>query len=162
MLSLIGLYFFVSYVPEETIELSPFDSPYILVETKESVELIKYEFDEFEEQVEKGQRILVKSKPEELIPVPVNSPEETRIWEEHRLILTKLRAFRLCVMYKYLDCGDLHMGFARVRCEECEHEYLLAVSCKRRQFCPSCHQKRVVEYGEWLLSNVLKNVPHRQ
>ena len=29
-------------------------------------------------------------------------------------------------------------------------------------FCPSCHQKRVVEYGEWLLSNVLKNVPHRQ
>ena len=27
---------------------------------------------------------------------------------------------------------------------------------------PSCHQKRVVEYGEWLLINVLKAVPHRQ
>ena len=25
-----------------------------------------------------------------------------------------------------------------------------------------CHQKRVVEYGEWLLTDVLKNVPHRQ
>ncbi|WP_321419860.1 transposase zinc-binding domain-containing protein [uncultured Desulfobacter sp.] len=37
----------------------------------------------------------------------------------------------------------------------------LAFSCKRRHFCPSCHQKRVVEYGEWLLSNVLKDVPHR-
>ncbi|MCP4119683.1 MAG: hypothetical protein GY737_30635, partial [Desulfobacteraceae bacterium] len=37
---------------------------------------------------------------------------------------------------------------ARVRCEDCGHEYLLAFSCKRRQFCPSCHQKRVVEYGE--------------
>jgi hypothetical protein len=54
------------------------------------------------------------------------------------------------------------MGFARVRCEECGHEYLLAFSCKRRQFCPSCHQKRVIEYGEWLLTEVLKDVPHRQ
>ncbi len=68
----------------------------------------------------------------------------------------------MTVIYKYLDCGDLHMGFARVRCEECGHEYLLAFSCKRRQFCPSCHQKRVIEYGEWLLSNVLRDVPHRQ
>lgn len=68
----------------------------------------------------------------------------------------------MTVIYKYLDCGDLHLGFARVRCEECGHEYLLAFSCKRRQFCPSCHQKRVVEYGEWLLTNVLKDVPHRQ
>ncbi|MFO7912072.1 MAG: hypothetical protein R6V15_07905 [Desulfotignum sp.] len=25
----------------------------------------------------------------------------------------------MTVIYKYLDCGDLHMGFARVRCEEC-------------------------------------------
>ncbi|MCP4722474.1 MAG: hypothetical protein GY860_23695 [Desulfobacteraceae bacterium] len=39
---------------------------------------------------------------------------------------------------------------------------MLAFSCKCRQFCPSCHQKRVIEYGEWLLTNVLKDVPHRQ
>ncbi len=32
----------------------------------------------------------------------------------------------MTVIYKYLDCGDLHFGFARVRCEECGHEYLLA------------------------------------
>ena len=49
-----------------------------------------------------------------------------------------------------------------MRCEECGNEYLLAFSCKHRQFCPSCHQKRVIEYGEWLLTNVLKDVPHRQ
>ena len=36
-----------------------------------------------------------------------------------------------------------------------------AFSCKRRHFCPSCHRKRVVEYGEWLLTDVLKKVPHR-
>ncbi|WP_456297565.1 transposase zinc-binding domain-containing protein [Desulforapulum autotrophicum] len=72
------------------------------------------------------------------------------------------RTYVMTVIFKYLDCGDLHMGFARVRCEECGHEYLLAFSCKRRQFCPSCHQKRVVEYSEWLFTNVLKDVPHRQ
>ncbi len=72
------------------------------------------------------------------------------------------RTYVMTVIYRYLDCGDLHMGFARVRCEECGHEYLLAFSCKRRQFCPSCHQKRVIEYGEWLLTHVLKDVPHRQ
>nr|MBC8362431.1 transposase zinc-binding domain-containing protein [Candidatus Desulfatibia profunda] len=49
------------------------------------------------------------------------------------------------MIYRYLDCGILHNGFARVRCEDCGHEYLLAFSCKRRHFCPSCHQKRVVE-----------------
>ena len=72
------------------------------------------------------------------------------------------RSHIMVVIFKYLDCGDLHSGFARVRCDECGHEYLLAFSCKRRHFCPSCHQKRVVEYGEWLITNVLKHVPHRQ
>jgi hypothetical protein len=31
------------------------------------------------------------------------------------------------MIYKYLDCGDLHMGFTRMRCEECG-QYLLAFS----------------------------------
>ena len=65
------------------------------------------------------------------------------------------------VIYRYLDCGVLHNGFARVRCDNCGHEYLLAFSCKRRHFCPSCHQKRVVEFGEWLCQEVVKAVPHR-
>ena len=65
------------------------------------------------------------------------------------------------VIYRYLDCGILHNGFARVKCKDCGHEYLLAFSCKRRHFCPSCHQKRVVEFGEWLCEEVLKAVPHR-
>ncbi len=65
------------------------------------------------------------------------------------------------VIYRYLDCGILHNGFARVKCGECCHEYLLAFSCKRRLFCPSCHQKRVVEFGEWLCEEALKAVPHR-
>jgi ribosomal protein S27E len=65
------------------------------------------------------------------------------------------------VIHRYLDCGDPHNGFARVKCKDCGHEYLLAYSCKRRHFCPSCHQKRVVEFGEWLCMDVLKKIPHR-
>jgi len=65
------------------------------------------------------------------------------------------------VIHRYLDCGDLHNGFVRVKCPDCGAEYLLAFSCKRRHFCPSCHQKRVVEFGEWLCMDVLKKVPHR-
>jgi len=65
------------------------------------------------------------------------------------------------VICRYRDCGDLHNGFARVKCKDCGHEYLLAFSCKRRHFCPSCHQKRVVEFGEWLCMDVLKKIPHR-
>lgn len=30
----------------------------------------------------------------------------------------------------YLKCGDLREGFARVRCPDCHHEYLLAFSCR--------------------------------
>ena len=66
------------------------------------------------------------------------------------------------VIYKYLDCGDLHQGFARVKCNDCKHEYLLPFSCKKRNFCPSCHQKRVIEFGEQLHEEVLNKVPHRQ
>ena len=66
------------------------------------------------------------------------------------------RAYVKRVIYRYLDCGILHNGFARVKCKDCGHEYLLAFSCKRRHFCPSCHQKRVVEFGEWLCEEVRK------
>ncbi len=34
------------------------------------------------------------------------------------------------VIGRYLDCGDLHFGFAGVRCEDCGHEYLLTLACR--------------------------------
>jgi hypothetical protein len=65
------------------------------------------------------------------------------------------------VVNKFFECGDLHHGFARVRCEQCKHEYLLAFSCKGRWFCPSCHQKKVQLFGELLTETILYPVPHR-
>jgi hypothetical protein len=65
------------------------------------------------------------------------------------------------VVNKFLDCGDLEHGFARVRCDHCKHEYLLAFSCKGRWFCPSCHQKKVQLFGALLTETILFPVPHR-
>lgn len=38
------------------------------------------------------------------------------------------------VVHKYLECGDLHRGFARIKYPDCQHEYLVAFSCGGRWF----------------------------
>ncbi len=53
------------------------------------------------------------------------------------------------VMVKFLDCGDLRAGFARLKCLDYGGEFLLEFSCKCRHFCPSYHQKRANEFGDW-------------
>ncbi|MDO8501789.1 MAG: transposase [Gemmatimonadaceae bacterium] len=63
---------------------------------------------------------------------------------------------------KFLACGVLEHGFARIRCDDCTHEYLLAFSCKCRYFCPSCHAKRLAIWEQWLDTTLLAPVPHRQ
>jgi hypothetical protein len=66
------------------------------------------------------------------------------------------------VIERFLECGDPQHGFARIYCDQCRHACILPFSCKARYFCPSCHQKRVLAYGEWVESNVLAPVPHRR
>ena len=63
---------------------------------------------------------------------------------------------------KFLACGILEHGFARIRCDDCTHEYLLACSCKCRYFCPSCHAKRLAICTQWLDTTLAAPVPHRQ
>jgi len=65
------------------------------------------------------------------------------------------------VVNKFLDCGDLKHGFARIRCDHCKIDHFLAFSCKGRWFCPSCHQKKVQLFGALLAESVLYPVPHR-
>jgi hypothetical protein len=72
------------------------------------------------------------------------------------------RAVEERAIERFIECGDPHHGFARIYCDACGHDYLLAFSCKTRYFCPSCHQKRVLLYGEWVEKTVLVPVPHRQ
>ncbi|MCP5170281.1 MAG: IS91 family transposase [Hahellaceae bacterium] len=62
----------------------------------------------------------------------------------------------------FLLCGRLEHGFLRVRCEDCKHERLVAFSCKRRGFCPSCGARRMAESAALLVDEVLPAVPIRQ
>lgn len=63
---------------------------------------------------------------------------------------------------EYLKCGRLEYGFLRVRCERCRAEKLLAFSCKRRGFCPSCGARRMVESAALLIDEILPPMPLRQ
>jgi ribosomal protein S27E len=62
----------------------------------------------------------------------------------------------------YFKCGRLEHGFMCVRCTDCHAEKLVAFSCKRRGFCPSCGARRMVESAALLIDEVLPEVPVRQ
>jgi ribosomal protein S27E len=62
----------------------------------------------------------------------------------------------------YLKCGRLEHGFLRVRCESCHDEKLVAFSCKKRGFCPSCGARRMADSAALLVDQVLPYQPMRQ
>jgi hypothetical protein len=64
---------------------------------------------------------------------------------------------------RYLACGRLDHGFARVQCAHCRHEFAVAFSCKDRGLCPSCGQRRMVDLAAQLVDRVFpRDVPVRQ
>ena len=73
-----------------------------------------------------------------------------------------LPAFVAREFHKFLTCGVLAHGFARVRCEGCALERLVPFSCKGRGFCPSCGGRRMTERAAHLVDEVLPPVPVRQ
>jgi len=52
----------------------------------------------------------------------------------------------------YLECGIL----------ACDHDFLLAFSCKGRGLCPSCTTRRMAETAAHLVEHVFPQVPVRQ
>ena len=64
--------------------------------------------------------------------------------------------------YDYLQCGIRAHGFVRLGCDTCKHEMLLAFSCKRRGFCPSCVGRRMAQTAAHLVEQVIPWVPTRQ
>ena len=57
---------------------------------------------------------------------------------------------------EFLRCGRLEHVFLRVVCDDCKHEKMVAFSCKRRGFCPSCRSWRMVESAALLVDDVLR------
>ena len=64
--------------------------------------------------------------------------------------------------YDYVQCGILAHGFLRLGCDTCKQEVLLAFSCKRRGFCPSCAGRRMAQTAAHLVEYVMPWVPTRQ
>jgi len=78
-------------------------------------------------------------------------------WEEERVSPHAERELR-----RYLECGILAYGFARARCDDCGHDFLIAFSCKGRGVCPSCNTRRMAETAAHLADHVLPRMPVRQ
>ena len=55
----------------------------------------------------------------------------------------------------FLECGILAHGFLRLRCADCGHDRLVAFSCKRRGFCPSCGARRMAQAAAHLVDHVI-------
>ena len=62
----------------------------------------------------------------------------------------------------FLECGILAHGFLRLHCGDCGHDKLVAFSCKRRGFCPSCGARRMAQTAAHLVDHVIPHVPVRQ
>lgn len=63
---------------------------------------------------------------------------------------------------EYLRCGRLEYGCLRLACMQCGFERLVAFSCKRRGFCPSCLGRRMTDTAVHLVTRVLPEVRVRQ
>lgn len=63
---------------------------------------------------------------------------------------------------RFLSCGSLAGGFARLKCEACGKERLVPFSCKRRAACPSCAGRRMAERAAHLVDEVFPVAPVRQ
>jgi hypothetical protein len=63
--------------------------------------------------------------------------------------------------YDYLPCGVLVHGFLRLRCDTCHKELLLAFSCKRWGFCPSCAGRRMAQTAAHRVEQVMPWGPTR-
>ena len=63
---------------------------------------------------------------------------------------------------EYLRCGILEYGCLAIACDRCGFERLVAFSCKRRAFCPSCLGRRMADTAAHLVEKVIPHVPTRQ
>ncbi len=110
------------------------------------------------------------------MPTPTyqpRQPRQTALWQTIQRDWTGFRrsadedgrhmpAFVETGVRRYLSCGSLASGFARLRCNGCRDELLVAFSCKIRGLCPSCDGRRMAAQAAHLVDAVIPAVPVRQ
>ena len=62
-----------------------------------------------------------------------------------------LPGFAVDTLRGFLRCGILKHGFARFRCDDCAQSRLVALSCKRRAFCPRCVGRKMADQAKHLV-----------
>jgi hypothetical protein len=62
----------------------------------------------------------------------------------------------------YLKCGLPEFGFVRTYCYQCQYSGVVAFSCKRRGFCPSCSGRRMNDEAGHIIKNVIPEITTRQ
>ncbi|MBT3291694.1 MAG: IS91 family transposase, partial [Victivallales bacterium] len=82
--------------------------------------------------------------------------------QRHREHYGHLRPEVQRTLEELIECGDPHFGVARVRCLDCGDDTFVPLSCRLRGTCPSCHAKRQLVFGEYVLEEVLPDVACRQ
>ena len=66
-------------------------------------------------------------------------------------------------LWVYLvEYGIFAYGFVRVKCDDCKNEQLVAFSCKKRRFYPSCGAKKMAETAAHLVENIIPWVQLRE
>jgi hypothetical protein len=74
----------------------------------------------------------------------------------------ELPAFVTDEVEAFLRCGIPAHGFVRLRCGDCGHSRIVAFSCKRRGFCPSCLGRRMSDTAAFCVDHIFPRVPVRQ
>jgi len=114
-----------------------------------------------------------RSRPDSSAVYVRHRPETTLLyqivqeyWPEFQAELAShdkyLPAYVIKEFDEYLRCGRLEHGFLRVRCDSCHDEKLVAFSCKKRGFCPSCGARRMADSAALLVDDILPSHPMRQ
>ena len=109
-----------------------------------------------------GARHYQRHRPEQTLLYQLVERYYSQFEELMALQGTPLPAYIAREFEDFLKCGRLEHGFLRVRCASCHYEKLVAFSCKRRGFCPSCGARRMVDSAALLVDGVLPWAPLRQ
>ena len=102
----------------------------------------------------------VRHEPERTVLHRSVAAELPGFFERHRE--QPIPHFAAQELHDFLRCGVLDHGFLRLRCDACKAERLVAFSCKRRGFCPSCGGRRMADTAAHLVDRVWPRVPVRQ
>ena len=78
------------------------------------------------------------------------------------LLLTPKKAEAVQKLIISLGRRYVQYIFARARCGDCGHDFLVAFSCKGRGVCPSCNARRMAETAAHLTDHVFPRLPVRQ